>query len=285
MYYVTLSGHARFTLSRTAGAGPATFRPDSHCGAFRFLLGWFSLSGTRSIAAYGLDLVRIAAFIAATVQCGGTVAGCTLALPAWIELFSADSDAVFLITGMAYGIDFEFACGYDSEPFHEANYVDADHRERVHTQIMREVAQGRIVRALPGYIGISALGSVLKGAGPKVRVIHDYSRPRVGGVNAAITVRKETFSRVMDAAAMLRIGAFHCKVDITEAYRSFPMAPAWWTRHVFEWDGVIYSDLRMPFGNAGAPSAFHRFSAAFARAIRARGFGVVPYLDDFWLTA
>jgi hypothetical protein len=42
----------------------------------------------------------------------------------------------------------------------------------------------------------------------------------------------------------------------------------------------------MPFGNAGAPSAFHRFSMAFARLIKSRGFpAVVAYLDDFWLSA
>ena len=55
---------------------------------------------------------------------------------------------------------------------------------------------------------------------------------------------------------------------------------------MFEWDGVIYSDLRLPFGSSGAPSAFHRFSAAFARAVKARAFhACVPYLDDFWLSA
>jgi hypothetical protein len=159
--------------------------------------------------------------------------------------------------------------------------------ERVDAQIRKEHALGRIARARKGYLGISALGAVPKGDdGQKIRVVHDLSRPRVGGVNTSVLVRKETFARVADAAALLRPGAYHCKVDITEAYRAFPMAPQWWTRHVFEWDGVVYSDLRLPFGSSGAPSAFHRFSAAFARAVKARSFhACVPYLDDFWLSA
>ena len=64
---------------------------------------------------------------------------------------------------------------------------------------------------------------------------------------AHVTPRKETFAGVQDAAGMLRPGALHCKVDITEAYRALPMEPEWWKRHCFEWGGVVYSDLRMPF--------------------------------------
>ena len=261
------------------------------------LAGLFSPAERREMDCYGLSLPRIAAFIQDTLDIGGTVARLTLHLPTWIRLFAPDGDGRELIEGVAYGVDFSTMPGGDapSQPggpgpwaprFVVPNYVPEDMRERVDTQIRKEFALGRIARARPGYLGISALGAVLKGDGPKIRVIHDYSRPRVGGVNASVRVRKETFARVADAAALLRPGAYHCKVDITEAYRAFPMAPQWWTRHVFEWDGVVYSDLRLPFGSSGAPSAFHRFSAAFARVVKARAFhACVPYLDDFWLSA
>ncbi len=251
----------------------------------RVLLDVYGKDGLRTIVDFGLDLARVAWLIVSTRRWGGAVSRLTLCLPRWIELFRCDSDAAFVIGMVAYGVDFDTDDTSAVPFFRVDNYVADDHRERVDAQIRHEVAEGRIVPALPGIVGISAVGSVLKGGTDKVRVIHDYSRPG-GGVNASVRARKETFSRVADAASLLRPGAYHCKVDISEAYRAFPMAPMWWTRHAFEWGGVVYSDLRLPFGSSGAPSAFHPFSAAFTRAVKARGFGgVVSYLDDFWLTA
>jgi hypothetical protein len=247
---------------------------------------WFMEEEIGSFARYGLELERIAYLIDQTIKAGGRISGPTRCLPAWIQLFERDSDGWFLITGAAYGFSFPHVEWGDHAFFRVPNYVQEDHVERVSAQIDHERAEGRIVAAVAGYIGISAIGSVLKQGGPKIRVVHDYSRPSESGVNAHVTPRRETFAGVRDAAGMLRPGALHCKVDITEAYRALPMEPEWWKRHVFEWDGVVYSDLRMPFGSSGAPSAFHRFSAAFARAVKAHGFpAVVPFLDDFWLSA
>ena len=228
---------------------------------------------------------RISALIDGTRAIGGTVAPCTLELPVWIELLALDSDAEFLIEGFAYGFELKYVPPV-CEFYVVGNYVPVELAGRVTAQIAHERTMGRIVAAVRGIVGISAMGAVLKGMGPKVRVVHDYARPTGCSVNSGIVLRRERFARVSDAASMLRPDAYHCKVDITEAYRNFPMAPVWWTRHVFEWGGVVYSDLRMPFGNSGAPSAFHRFSMAFTRLIQSRGFpGIISYLDDFWLTA
>ena len=270
----------------TGGVPPGVARPllDGYTAAAVRLRGDYSDEGLRIVATFGVNLAKLESFVRQTRLVGGRVAPCTLALPEWIIMFAADSDASFLVEGMAYGVDFDFEEG-EATDYKVKNYVPDELSAQVSKQIAHEVEMGRVVRAVQGHGGVSAVGALLKPNG-KVRLLSDFSRPRLGGVNSCIRVRDETFSRVRDAANMLRPGAFHCKVDITEAYRSFPMAPAWWKRHVFEWDGVLYSDLRMPFGNAGAPSAFHRFSMAFARAVKARGFpGVVPYLDDFWLTA
>jgi hypothetical protein len=235
---------------------------------------------------YGIDMRKLAAFIVHTRAVGGTVAQLTLCLSVWIKLFRSDGDAAFLISSVAYGVDMDFTPPADTAFYRVENYVRDDHVDRVDAQIRREIAEGRIVPAsLADVRGVSAIGSVPKGDSG-VRIISDYSRPIGTSVNAGITVRKESFSKVSDAAALLRPKALHCKVDIAEAYRSYPMAESWWRLHVFEWQGTLYSDLRMPFGNSGAPSAFHRFSAAFARLIKSRGFpAVVAYLDDFWLSA
>ena len=210
----------------------------------------------------------------------------TLCLANHIYLFRHDSDAEFVISCSAYGVDMDYQPPDDCSFYQVDNYVQVDHVAKVDAQIQREIMKGRIVPTTRDkVIGISAIGSVRKGE-HGIRIISDYLRPTGNSVNSGIELRKESFAKVSDAARLLRPKALHCKVDITEAYRSYPMAEAWWGRHVFEWRGILYSDLRMPFGNAGAPSAFHRFSMAFARLIKSRGFhAIVAYLDDFWLSA
>jgi hypothetical protein len=235
---------------------------------------------------YGMDLPRLATFVSRTLEVGGTLSNLTLHLANYIYLFREDSDSQFLISSVAFGVDMDYTPPADTSFYHVPNYVKEEHEDKVDKQIRREISEGRIVRITRDKaIGISAIGSVRKGV-DGIRIISDFSRPRGASVNSSIMLRKEKFAKASDAAALLRPKAMHCKVDITEAYRSFPMAESWWGRHVFEWRGVLYSDLRMPFGNAGAPSAFHRFSMAFSRLIKSRGFhAVVAYLDDFWLSA
>jgi hypothetical protein len=250
------------------------------------LLQDYSTDHLRSIADYGIDLPKLSSFIQRTRALGGAVARLTLRLAVVITLFREDSDAAFVISCVAYGVDVDYAPPEDTTFFHVANYVSDDHAAKVTAQIDKEVREGRIVRTtVDKIIGISAIGAVRKGE-DSIRIVNDYSRPATQSVNFGITTRKESFARVSDAAVLLRSKSLHCKVDITEAYMAYPMVEAWWGRHAFEWQGVSYSDLRMPFGNSGAPSAFHRSSMAFARLIKSRGFPVVvAYLDDFWLSS
>lgn len=250
------------------------------------LLQDYSEEHFRIIQEYGIDLPRLSSFILHTRAMGGVVARLTLCLACFITLFREDSDAAFVISCVAYGVDMDYTPPMDIAFFRVANYVGDEFIAKVTAQIEKEVREGRIVRTtIDQVVGVSAIGAVRKGE-DGIRIVNDYSRPALQSVNSGITTRKESFAKVTDAAHLLRPKALHCKVDITEAYRSYPMAEAWWSRHAFEWQGILYSDLRMPFGNSGAPSAFHRFSMAFARLIMSRGFpAVVAYLDDFWLSA
>jgi hypothetical protein len=246
----------------------------------------YSEEHLRIIEAYGIDMPRLSNFIQRTRAVGGVVARLTLCLACFIMLFREDSDAEFVISCVAYGVDMDYTPPDGLAFFRVANYVSDGHVEKVTVQIQKEIREGRIVRTtIDRVIGISAIGAVRKGV-DGIRIVNDYSRPVLQSVNSGIATRKESFAKVSHAAKLLRPRALHCKVDITEAYRSYPMAEAWWSRHAFEWQGVLYSDLRMPFGNSGAPSAFHRFSTAFARLIMSHDFpAVVAYLDDFWLSA
>ena len=80
--------------------------------------------------------------------------------------------------------------------------------------------------------------------------------------------------------------SYMSKIDLANAYRSVPMAPEWWPRHALQWEGQVYMDLRMPFGNSGAPAAFDRITQAIVRHMKASGYpAFVGYLDDFFLIA
>ena len=78
-----------------------------------------------------------------------------------------------------------------------------DHIAKVDAQIQREISEGCIVPILLSFAhGVSAIGSVRKGE-HGIRLISEYSRPIDASVNSGIALRRESFSKVSDAAALL----------------------------------------------------------------------------------
>lgn len=230
-------------------------------------------------------MARILRFLTLTEKVGGQVAALTLATAEWIHLFRKDEDAKFLIEGCAYGFTWE---AEDPSSFYEvANYVDSLHEEKVTSRVAEMLQKGHIVPSRKDQVcGIAAIGVVDKQRSgfSKYRVVHDLSRPHGASVNDAMKVGKRKFASFNSAGAYLAPYAFMCKVDLSDAYRSVPMAPEWWPRHAFQWQGVVYQDIRMPFGNSGAPAAFDRITQAVVRLVKSRGHtAFVGYLDDFWL--
>lgn len=224
-------------------------------------------------------------YLHAIVTAGGKVAALTLATAQWIHLFGDDHDHKFLIEGVAYGFDWPSS---DPKDFYEVpNYVPTEYEHKVTDQMQEELAQGRITATTANAVcGIAAIGLVDKQRSGmvKYRVVHDYSRPVGDSVNDYVQVDARTFPSFATACKYMVPDAYMCKVDLSAAYRSVPMARCWWRRHAFQWKGVIYQDLRMPFGNSGAPAAFDRITQAVVRLFKAAGHtAVVGYLDDFWL--
>ena len=159
--------------------------------------------------------------------------------------------------------------------------------DKVTARVTEELLAGIIVPTTRDKVhGIAAIGVVDKQRSgfTKYRVVHDLSRPHGGSVNDGIDVAKRKFASFRSACAYMRPGAYQCKIDLANAYRSVPMAQEWWPRHAYQWKGVVYSDLRMPFGNRGAPAAFDPITQAIVRQEKSEGFpSFVGYLDDFWL--
>ena len=237
------------------------------------------------ISDFGINLHRLSEFIHKTLEIGGTISKLTLNIHNWIKLFKHDPDVKFLVEGCAYG--FTYSMTPPNGPYAVPNYIPQDKEHLVDLRIAEELEQGLIARVHRNVVvGTAALGIVDKQRSgfKKFRVVHDLSRPRDASVNTGINLPKRKFATFQSACDYMTPRAYMCKVDLSNAYRSVPMAPEWWPLHAFEWRGQVYSDLRMPFGNSGAPGTFDRFTQAIVRFMKAAGHtATVGYLDDFWL--
>jgi hypothetical protein len=122
--------------------------------------------------------------------------------------------------------------------------VEPEHETKVTERVAEMLAKGHIVPTSRDKVhGISAIGVVDKQRSGflKYRVVHDLSRPLGGSVNDGIDIEKRKFASFKSACDYMRPKAYHCKVDLSDAYRSVPMAPEWWPRHVFSMErGGLY---------------------------------------------
>ena len=230
---------------------------------------------------------RVATNIAATLIVGGQIAQVTLHVANTIELLREDvENGTFVIRSFAYGAEWD-----SIEPPRYAqvpNYVAPQYAHRMEEEIRTEMESGRYVPvSRDAVVGIAAVGIVDKGKSgmKKVRIVHDLSRPTDFSVNNLTEIEKRKFATVKQACDYLRPRAWQAKTDLSKAYRSIPTAPKYWRVHVLEWNGVIYSDLRLPFGNRAAPGVFDRLTQTIVRVVRRLGWPfVLGYIDDFYIT-
>ena len=72
------------------------------------------------------------------------------------------------------------------------------------------------------------------------------------------------------------------KRDLKDAFRKIPVSPYDHWLLLFEWDGQIYTDLRLPFGLSTAPFIFNYFSEGLHWILsQVYSLDVAHYLDDF----
>ena len=236
--------------------------------------------------AYGLNLHRVATFIAATLIMRGQVASVTLQVAETIRYAHDIEGGNQIIHMFAYGAQWNST----DPPRYERipNYVPDKYAFKIDTEIEAEVGAGRYVSVNANTaIGIAAIGIVDKEKSGmiKVRIVHDLSRPFGASVNSHTNIIHRKFATVKQACEMLQPEGWMAKCDLTKAYRSIPTAPRYWRLHVLEWRGIVYSDLRMPFGNRAAPGIFDQLTQTLVQCLRMRGFpNILGYIDDFWLT-
>ena len=208
----------------------------------------------------------------------------------WTSELSGDKDETFLIDNIKNGFKI---VDLDAHiiPAEMNNYKSTTlKKDAVEKQIKTEISEGRYQITSEKPTLISALGAIEKPDGG-IRLIHDCSRPMGLGLNEYATQNfKIKYQTVKEACDLLKPGGYMAKVDLKSAYRSVSLHPSQLQYTGLKWtfsgdkQPTYLVDTRLPFGARLSPGHFNRLTQAVCRMMKRRGYKVISYLDDFWLT-
>lgn len=188
-------------------------------------------------------------------------------------------------------IDRDASIPISYQPNNYKSATNVTNRPKVETILLNEIREGRYCRVCVRPKIVSALGAVPKRDSNDLRLIHDCSRPAGAALNDLChpeTCRFQTFDHAVN---LIKPGYFMAKVDLKNAYRSVGIHPSDFEATGLQWhfDGdsqpTFLIDKRLPFGARSSPLIFHRLTQAVRRAMLRRGYAIVAYLDDFFVTA
>src|SRR5579859_4221235 len=166
--------------------------------------------------------------------------------------------------------------------------------DEITQNVIHELAASRIrqIPTLPPFYYVSPLGAVekrLNGEFNGWRRIHDLSYPNGGSVNDHILEEygSLTYQTLDDAIRLIQKHGRRCilrKRDLKDAFRKIPVSPLDHWLFLFEWNGILYIDLFLPFGLRTAPLLFNLFAEGLHWILDwICGRDLVHYLDDFLL--
>uniref|UniRef100_A0A1I8ID48 SAP domain-containing protein n=1 Tax=Macrostomum lignano TaxID=282301 RepID=A0A1I8ID48_9PLAT len=173
-----------------------------------------------------------------------------------------------------------------------ANHRSATiHQQAVEAQVRQELKQDRYRRCQAGNrpLIVSALGAIPKADSSSIRLIHDCSLPTGASVNDFFeSKRKLRFTSASNFASKLYSGAYMCKVDLSQAYRSCGVHPddhrVTGMKIQLQGEGqpVYLYDTRLPFGASASVFCFYELSQAVRFMMLKHGFyAMEAYMDDF----
>ncbi len=220
---------------------------------------------------------------------------------AWEEELSPDDpDRDFIIAGVRDGFHIVDR-PLQANAVETNNYKSAtctDYRELVEAQIKEEIVNGRYRITDKKPTIVSALGAIPKhgtgyGVPPKVRLIHDASRPAGNAINDYAEKTPFQYQSLQEATDMLQTGFYMCKVDLASAYRSVKIHPSNYTTTGLKWSfgsdaspPVYMYDTRLPFGARRAPYIFHTLGQSVRRMMLRKGYDLITVmLDDFFIAS
>ena len=130
----------------------------------------------------------------------------------------------------------------------------------------------------------SPIGAVPKKNSEKVRVIHDLSAPKGGGIDDG-SLSISSFGHAARAVRRAGKGAWLIKLDVEAAYKQVPVRPEDWHLLGFEFEGQLYYERVLPFGLRSSCRLWELFAAALHFMCEKLDCGfpheVIHYVDDF----
>ena len=203
-----------------------------------------------------------------------------------------DFDSLFILDGVFNGFKVLdpsssikiYDCKNYKSCFREGNY------EKMCAILTDELHSGKLSVTSEKPYQIHSLGAIPKPSG-SVRHITDCSRPTFDSVNKYMKSTCSTFSfnTLDDIIKDVKPGSYMATVDLQNAYRSVPIAPADRMHFGLRWDfgsGPVYmTDNFLCFGSRCSAFIFNRLTDAVARYMGRLGYSCYNYLDDFIVIA
>ncbi len=118
---------------------------------------------------------------------------------------------------------------------------------------------------------------VIMKQGKKPRLVIDLSR----NLNELLPHTAFKYTSVHDAVLLSTHQCFYSKLDISNCFLSFPLHPSEYKYFVFQFDGVYYQFVRLPFGLSTAPRVCTLLLSVIQFVLEQKQLRLVRYLDDF----
>ena len=224
-----------------------------------------------------------------------------LNLREWEATATGHHDDPWIIDAVKYGFPIQYSGPPMFQPSSIYNHTSAaGYRATIQEYIQKETGMGALHGPYPSppfvpWFHISPMMTRQKPDSNDRRVIVDLSYPD-GGVNAFIEPHVfngrpanhnlPTIESAVQAIASTCPGDIHLSViDLSRAYRQFPVPPTDWPMLGIQFDGMYYFDGRLPFGARLSSFAMQSVAHFILRALRVKGIVAFMYLDDILMVS
>lgn len=216
-------------------------------------------------------------------------------IDAWASLRTGHIDDDWILNCICFG----FPLQYRGPPLPSRPVVNHPSATNYHDHVSRYIATELELGALVGpfhlppfhpWCNVAPLMSRPKHNTLDRRIIVDLSYPIESGPNAFI-VKNHLFGAtaphvlpgVQDAVSIIIHYGFQvtlAAIDISRAYRNFPLEPMDWPLTCIAFDDLFYIDVAMPFGSRLSSLYMQRIASYLQRALARQNVIAIIYLDD-----
>ena len=223
----------------------------------------------------------------------------SLVISQWEKHTTGHADDEWIMDSIKHGFPIQYGGPPRYDPLLLYNHSSANNHPQVIRQYLKkELREGAVFGPFSRppftpWMVISPLMTREKPDSAERRVIVDLSYPE-GGVNKFIT--PHVFNgrpAVHDLPTVEHaVGAFNtlcpgdinlAVIDLSRAYRQFPVPPTDWPLLGIQFDGSYFCDGRLPFGARLSAFAMQSVARFIIRAMAHQGIKAFMYLDDILL--